>query len=60
MIKLKKILGLNKKISRTGDLIPTGIKYTIKSNTHGNGEDFNDVWEHIYNEMKKINTCPKN
>ena len=39
---------MKKKIKRTGDLAPTGVKSTIK------GEyNFNEVFEHIYKESRK-------
>jgi hypothetical protein len=39
---------------RTGDLIPKGIKTSIKSTNHGSSEDFNETWKHIYSQRRNI------
>jgi hypothetical protein len=36
------------KIERSGDLVPKGIKYTIKGNY-----DFNETFQHMYQERFK-------
>jgi len=45
----------NKEIKRPGDLAPKGVKSTIKGN-YG----FNEVMEHIFNEMRKPDPSWKN
>lgn len=43
-----------KKIIRTNDLKPTGIRSTIKSDDHGKVSDFNETWKHIYSQMRNF------
>jgi hypothetical protein len=44
-----------KKIIRTNDLKPTGVRSTIKSDSHGEVNDFNETWKHIYSQMRNFN-----
>ena len=45
----------NTTIQKTGDLMPKGIKSTIKSDNHGNPNDYNITWKHIYTQRKTLN-----
>jgi hypothetical protein len=43
-----------KEFSRPLDLTPTGIKSTIKSETHGTIEDYNETWKHINSQLRNF------
>jgi hypothetical protein len=52
-IKCKLIMFFKKKeIIRTNDLIPTGIKSTIKNPEHGTINHYNQSWKHIHSQIK--------
>lgn len=59
---LKKICNFNNSnnnINRTNDLIQKGIKSTIKSNNHGNSNDYNETWKHIYSQRRNLPLAEK-
>lgn len=59
---LKKICNFNNSnnnINRTNDLIPKGIKSTIKSNNHGSSDDYNESWKHIYSQRRNLALAEK-
>ena len=59
---LKKICNFNNSnnnINRTNDLIPKGIKSTIKSNNHGSSDDYNESWKHIYSQRRNLPLAEK-
>jgi hypothetical protein len=37
------------------DLMPKGIKSTIKSKSHGQIEDYNNAWVVIYSQIRNLN-----
>jgi len=43
-----------KEIIRTNDLIPRGIKSTVKSPDHGNINDYNQSWKHLYSQIRNF------
>ena len=46
---MKRYSYLNKQISREGDLAPRGIKSTVGKDKYS----FNEVFDHIYKELRK-------
>lgn len=59
---LKKLCNFNNSnnnINRTNDLIPKGIKSTIKSNNHGSSDDYNESWKHIYSQRRNLALAEK-
>jgi hypothetical protein len=44
-----------REIIRTNDLIPRGIKSTIKNSEHGGINDFNQSWKHIHSQIRNFN-----
>ncbi len=59
MKNLFKKLFKSKEIIRTNDLKPTGIRSTIKSDNHGDMNDFNEAWKHTYSHIRNFNEFEK-
>ena len=59
MKRLFKNLFKSKEIIRSNDLKPTGIRSTIKSDTHGNIDDYNEVWKHTYSHIRNYDEYEK-
>jgi predicted phage-related endonuclease len=43
-----------REIIRTNDLIPTGIKSTVKSSEHGTINDYNQSWKYIHSQIRNF------
>lgn len=48
-----------KEIVRTNDLIPRGIKSTVKSSEYGTVNDFNESWKHIHSQIRNFDKFKK-
>lgn len=43
-----------KEIIRTNDLIPRGIKSSVKSSEYGTINDYNNSWKHIHSQIRNF------
>lgn len=55
---INKLFGNSKNVEGKSDLTPTKIR-TIKSETHGTHEDFNNTWKHIYLQTRNYDKFEK-
>lgn len=56
---INKLLGKTDNLQKPNDLTPRGIRSTIKSETHGSFDDFNNTWVHMLSQRRNIDLIEK-